>query len=103
MNAETHPILPSAHLGATAAFYQPLGFSVVGHCSQEYLGEKREALWAALDGGVIDCGASDHSPCVPELKRLDVGDLGLTWGGIASLQTALPTIWTHAGPEGTPW
>jgi allantoinase len=65
----------------------------------------REALWAALadgDGGrpVIDMVVSDHSPCTPELKRLDVGDFGLAWGGIASLQVALPAVWTGARARG---
>jgi hypothetical protein len=34
----------------------------------------REALWAALLDGTIDCVVSDHSPCVAELKKLDQGD-----------------------------
>jgi allantoinase len=56
----------------------------------------REALWAALAGGDIDLVVSDHSPCTPELKRLDVGDFGLAWGGIAGLQVTLPVVWTGA-------
>ena len=43
----------------------------------------REALWAALADGDVDLVVSDHSPCTPELKRLDVGDFGAAWGGIA--------------------
>ncbi len=43
---------------------------------------------------------SDHSPCTPELKRLDVGDFGLAWGGIASLQVAFPAVWTGARARG---
>ena len=67
----------------------------------------REALWGALtagDGGppVIDMVVSDHSPCTPELKRLDVGDFGLAWGGIAGLQVALPAVWTGARARGVP-
>src|SRR3954452_5533650 len=60
----------------------------------------REALWAALVDGDIDLVVSDHSPCTPELKRLDVGDFGLAWGGIASLQVALPAVWTGARARG---
>jgi allantoinase len=56
----------------------------------------REALWNALRDGDIDLVVSDHSPCTPELKRLDVGDFALAWGGIASLQVALPAVWTGA-------
>jgi allantoinase len=43
---------------------------------------------------------SDHSPCIVELKRLDVGDFGLAWGGIAGLQVALPAVWTGARARG---
>jgi allantoinase len=60
----------------------------------------REALWAALDDGDLDLVVSDHSPCTPDLKRLDVGDFGLAWGGIASLQVALPAVWTGARARG---
>ena len=64
--------------------------------------EHREALWAALADGDIDLVVSDHSPCTPELKRLDVGDFGLAWGGIASLQVALPAVWSGARARGVP-
>jgi allantoinase len=60
----------------------------------------REALWAALADGDIDFVASDHSPCPPELKRLDLGDFRLAWGGIASLQVALSAVWTGARARG---
>jgi allantoinase len=60
----------------------------------------REALWAALADGDIACVVSDHSPCTPELKRLDIGDFGSAWGGIASLQVALPVVWTGARARG---
>ncbi|MGY1815096.1 allantoinase AllB [Blastococcus sp. SYSU D00820] len=60
----------------------------------------REALWAALADGDVDLVVSDHSPCTPELKRLDVGDFGLAWGGIASLQVGLPAVWTGARARG---
>ncbi|KQS60864.1 allantoinase [Geodermatophilus sp. Leaf369] len=62
----------------------------------------REALWQALVDGEIDLVVSDHSPCTPELKRLDVGDFGLAWGGIAGLQVALPAVWTGARARGVP-
>jgi allantoinase len=60
----------------------------------------REALWAALRDGDVDLVVSDHSPCTPDLKRLDVGDFGAAWGGIASLQVALPAVWTGARARG---
>ncbi|MGY1717027.1 allantoinase AllB [Geodermatophilus sp. SYSU D01106] len=62
----------------------------------------REALWAALAAGDVDLVVSDHSPCTPELKRLDVGDFGLAWGGIAGLQVTLPAVWTGARARGIP-
>jgi allantoinase len=60
----------------------------------------REALWEALRDGGVDMVVSDHSPCTPDLKRLDVGDFGLAWGGIAGLQVALPVVWTGARERG---
>jgi allantoinase len=60
----------------------------------------REALWQALVDGDIDLVVSDHSPCTPELKRLDTGDFGQAWGGIASVQVALPVVWTGARARG---
>jgi allantoinase len=63
----------------------------------------REALWDALKSGIIDLIATDHSPCPPELKRLtatqpgeEPGRFDQAWGGIASLSTALPVLWTEA-------
>ncbi len=60
----------------------------------------REQLWAGLADGSIDMVVSDHSPCTPELKRFDVGDFGLAWGGIASLQLGLPAVWSEARKRG---
>jgi allantoinase len=64
--------------------------------------ENRERLWQALAAGDIDCVVSDHSPCTPELKRLDVGDFGLAdpRRGISSLQVGLPAVWTGARARG---
>ena len=56
----------------------------------------RERLWRALADGAIDLVASDHSPAPPALKALDSGDFVTAWGGIASLQVALPAVWTGA-------
>ena len=60
----------------------------------------RERLWQALADGLIDCVVSDHSPCTAELKRLDTGDFGAAWGGIASVQLSLPVTWTEASSRG---
>lgn len=60
----------------------------------------RELLWQALTAGVIDMVATDHSPCPPEMKRRDDGRFNVAWGGIASLSTALPVMWTEAERRG---
>ena len=57
-------------------------------------------LWQALRDGIIDCVVSDHSPCPPELKAQGGGDFGAAWGGISSLQLALPVVWTGARRRG---
>jgi allantoinase len=62
--------------------------------------ENREALWQALEDGVIDFVITDHSPCRPELKLPERGDFHGAWGGIASLQLGLPAIWTEARRRG---
>lgn len=58
--------------------------------------ENRDKLWDALKNGVIDFVATDHSPATPQLKELESGDFMKAWGGIASLQFALPILWTEA-------
>ncbi len=62
--------------------------------------ENREQLWGGLRSGDIDCIVSDHSPSTPALKRQDIGDFGAAWGGISSLQLALPAVWTGACERG---
>ncbi|MGH9598989.1 MAG: allantoinase AllB [Terracidiphilus sp.] len=54
----------------------------------------REALWSALIEGSIDMVTTDHSPCLPAMKRRDEGRWDRAWGGIASLGLALPVLWT---------
>jgi allantoinase len=60
----------------------------------------REALWQGLREGSIDLIATDHSPCPPEMKRIDEGRFDLAWGGIASLSVALSVVWTDAVQRG---
>jgi allantoinase len=60
----------------------------------------REALWDALRDGTIGMVVSDHSPCPPALKLPEQGDFLAAWGGIASLQLALPVVWTEARRRG---
>ena len=60
----------------------------------------RAGLWAGLLDATIDCVVSDHSPCPVAAKRLDSGDFGDAWGGIASVQLGLPAVWTEAARRG---
>ncbi len=60
----------------------------------------RDALWEALADGTIGLVVSDHSPCPPLLKQPERGDFMNAWGGIASLQLALPVVWTEARRRG---
>src|SRR6185295_11266583 len=62
--------------------------------------ENREQLWEALREGVLDLVASDHSPCPPEMKKIETGDFRGAWGGIASLQLSLAAVWTGARERG---
>jgi len=65
-------------------------------------GENREKLWQAVDEGLIDVLASDHSPCPETLKRLESGNFFEAWGGISSLQVSLSVVWTAASERGLP-
>ncbi len=59
-----------------------------------------DLLWDALKNGVIDFVATDHSPAPPNMKALDSGDFTKAWGGISSIQFALPILWTAAQKRG---
>jgi allantoinase len=62
--------------------------------------ENCERLWQGLREGVFDLVATDHSPCLPEMKRLSERNFRTAWGGIASLSLALPVMWTEARSRG---
>ncbi|MFM8313795.1 MAG: amidohydrolase family protein, partial [Deltaproteobacteria bacterium] len=62
--------------------------------------DNRENLWSGLNSGVLDFVVSDHSPCTPQLKKLETGDFDAAWGGIAGLQFSLPVIWTEMVKRG---
>jgi allantoinase len=53
----------------------------------------RTALWEALERGVLDLVATDHSPAPPAMKC--PGDFLRAWGGIASLELSLSAVWTR--------
>lgn len=63
-------------------------------------GANQDRLWAGLAAGDIDMIVSDHSPCTVELKRLESGDFGQAWGGVASVQLGLSLVWTAARGRG---
>lgn len=62
--------------------------------------DNRDRLWEGLAAGTITMVVSDHSPTTLERKRLDTGDFGQAWGGIASLQLGVPVVWTEARRRG---
>jgi allantoinase len=95
VTAETCP-----HYLALAAEEVPDGATQFKCCPPVRESANRELLWRGLADGTIDCVVSDHSPCTPELKRLDAGDFGLAWGGISSLELGLPVVWTEARRRG---
>jgi allantoinase len=95
VSAETCP-----HYLYFAAEEVPAGHTEFKCCPPVRYAPNREAQWRALEAGVIGGVVSDHSPCTPELKRLDEGDFRTAWGGIASLQVALPAVWTVARRRG---
>lgn len=59
-----------------------------------------DELWQALEAGLIDLIATDHSPAPPDLKGLETGRFDTAWGGVASLQVSLPAVWTAAHARG---
>jgi allantoinase len=65
-------------------------------------GEHRERLWGGLTDGLIDLVATDHSPAPAVLKHIEDGDFLAAWGGIASLQIALPVVWSGAAARRIP-
>jgi allantoinase len=105
VTAETCP-----HYLALAAEDVPDGATQFKCCPPIRERANRERLWLALREGVIDCVVSDHSPCPPSLKRMEHGeknygdmnhgDFGAAWGGISSVQVALPVVWTQARARG---
>lgn len=63
--------------------------------------ENNFMLQQALKFGIIDFVATDHSPAPPAMKELTSGDFMKAWGGISSIQFALPALWTATKKYGT--
>ena len=95
VTAETCP-----HYLTLAAEDVPAGATAVKCCPPVRGRANREALWGGLRAGTLACVVSDHSPSPAGLKHLDSGDFGAAWGGISSLQLALPLVWTGARDRG---
>jgi len=90
------------HYLALAAEEVPDGGTAFKCCPPIRDRANRDALWAALGSGLVDCVVSDHSPATADLKCLDSGDFAEAWGGIASVQLGLPIVWTAARARGVP-
>lgn len=58
--------------------------------------ENNELLWKAIKDGIIDLVVTDHSPAPLSLKQDKKLNFSNAWGGIASLQFALPAFWSEA-------
>jgi len=95
VTAETCP-----HYLALAAEDVPDGATQFKCCPPIRGARNRERLWEGLQAGVLDCIVSDHSPCPPAMKQLDSGDFGAAWGGISSVQLALPVVWSFGRERG---
>lgn len=95
ITAETCP-----HYLTFAAEEIPDGATQYKCCPPIRESANRSLLWDGLRAGLIDLVVSDHSPSTVDLKRLDTGDFGAAWGGIASLQLGLAAVWTGARERG---
>ncbi|MEO8679219.1 MAG: allantoinase AllB [Vicinamibacterales bacterium] len=62
----------------------------------------RERLWKALESGLIDLVATDHSPAPLALKHIDDGNFLEAWGGVASLQISLAVVASGARARNIP-
>lgn len=88
------------HYLTLAAETIPDGGTLYKCCPPVREQENQEKLWQGIEDGTIDFIVSDHSPCTPQLKALDTGDIGDAWGGISALQFGLSLIWTEGQKRG---
>ncbi len=93
--AETCP-----HYLTIASENIPDGKTLFKCCPPIRENDNREHLWQAVTDGRISFIVSDHSPCTPELKHIDTGDIEKAWGGISALQFGISLIWTEAKERG---
>jgi allantoinase len=59
-----------------------------------------DLLWQALEEGIIDFVATDHSPAPSQMRQTETGDFMNAWGGIASIQFSLSILWTAGQSHG---
>ncbi|GAY13372.1 allantoinase AllB [Mycobacterium sp. shizuoka-1] len=95
VTAETCP-----HYLTFAAEDIPDGATEFAACPPIRGTDNQALLWAGLADGTLDMVVSDHSPCAQEHKDPGGGDFGRAFGGISSLQIALPALWTEAAARG---
>ncbi|MFC9919928.1 allantoinase AllB [Agromyces binzhouensis] len=88
------------HYLALTAEEVPAGAAAFKCCPPIRGAANRDALWGALEAGVIDTVVSDHSPAPAAVKFAGEGDFAVAWGGIASLQLGLAVVWTEARRRG---
>lgn len=86
----------------TAFELQRLGFDQVeideaGNCVGIVGAPAGDALWQAIDAGLVTSVASDHSPCLPEMKKADP-----PWAGVASLGLSLSLLVSAPELSGRP-
>jgi allantoinase len=93
--AETCP-----HYLTIASENIPDGKTLFKCCPPIRENQNREHLWQAITDGRLNFIVSDHSPCTPELKHIDTGDIEKAWGGISALQFGLTLICTEAKERG---
>ncbi len=111
--ARALPMLANAHAAGvpvtaeTCPHYLALSADEVLDGATEYKccppirdANNRELLWAGLAARTLGSVVSDHSPSTADLKALDTGVFADAWGGISSLQLALPVVWTEARRRG---
>jgi allantoinase len=57
---------------------------------------EQDKLWQALKDGKIDILASDHSPCIPEMKQSNINSMFDVWGGISGCQNNVDLMFDEA-------
>lgn len=102
MGAISIPILPSRDLGATATWYTPLGFSVVGHWPDAYLVLRHDRgfelhFWHHPAGVPETSDASCYVRCD---TRAEVEEVHAAWSAVVTSTAGIPRLTPvgHAGP-----